>query len=313
MVKKKGFLARNIMLSIAACSVFGGAQASDFSRIAVIYPAVREPYRVIFNEIMQGIEQESHGHPQKFEIENEQELDRLKNHLHEIHVSGVVALGRTAPAVARHLMNSIPVVVGAARFQIGPDTQDLSGLTLTPDPAIMLDMLHKLAEGVRRVVIIHPKGKDAWLVSRARDSAKTLGLDIEEFQSENIRESALFYRDFFDKAISGRDALWLPQGDPALEEEALISLIIEESWRKSLVVFSANPEHVRRGTLFSVFPDNTLMGRKLVVMLRDRLSEAGKTSPIIPLRELKEAINTRTADHLGLRATQFGSFDMVFP
>jgi putative tryptophan/tyrosine transport system substrate-binding protein len=77
-----------------------------------------------------------------------------------------------------------------------------------------------------------------------------------------------------------------------------LPLILKEAWDKNLTVFSSSPNHVKRGALFSLYPDNVAMGRRLAAMARN---DAGAPKEaIVPLRDLQTAVNLRTADHLGL-------------
>jgi putative ABC transport system substrate-binding protein len=112
-----------------------------------------------------------------------------------------------------------------------------------------------------------------------------------------------------------RDALWLPQDTTTVDESAVMPLVLRESWDRNLLVFSSNVGHVRRGVLFSLFPDNVEIGRFLASAAMTSL-QAGGTPPrgIQALKQVRTAVNTRTADHLrlDLRASQ-QRIHLVFP
>ena len=42
-----------------------------------------------------------------------------------------------------------------------------------------------------------------------------------------------------------------------------VPMALEAAWKRRLVVFSSNPLHVKRGTLFALYPDHELMGSAL--------------------------------------------------
>ena len=81
-------------------------------------------------------------------------------------------------------------------------------------------------------------------------------------------------------------------------------------------MFSSSVNHVKRGVLFSLYPDNAELGR---VLGRAALvyATSGASAPlrgVSPLKEVLLAVNTRTANHLGLNLdARRLRFDMVFP
>jgi putative ABC transport system substrate-binding protein len=90
--------------------------------------------------------------------------------------------------------------------------------------------------------------------------------------------------------------------------------VLQESWDHNLTMFSSNFGHVRRGALFSLYPDNVKMGRHLADSAQEFLAsgEYGASGMIL-LRDVLLAINLRTADHLGLTPGKKQEFGMVFP
>jgi putative ABC transport system substrate-binding protein len=110
--------------------------------------------------------------------------------------------------------------------------------------------------------------------------------------------------------------LWLPQDSVTVEESSVLPLVLQEAWKRSLVVFSSSVSHVKRGALFSLYPNNIELGRNLADTALGRASSGGAAvRAIMPLREVLVAVNVRTAGHLGLGigTRQQQAFDMVFP
>jgi len=79
-------------------------------------------------------------------------------------------------------------------------------------------------------------------------------------------------------------------------------------------VFSSSFGHVRRGVLFSLYPNNVGLGRHLAGSALGFLAsgEHGARG-WMPLREVLMAINLRTAKHLGLNPSRQQGFDLAFP
>jgi putative ABC transport system substrate-binding protein len=90
--------------------------------------------------------------------------------------------------------------------------------------------------------------------------------------------------------------------------------VLKESWDNNLAVFSSSFGHVRRGVLFSLYPNNVELGRHLAGSALGMIASGGsEVSSMLPLREVLIAINLRTAKHLGLTISRPQSFDMAFP
>ena len=98
-----------------------------------------------------------------------------------------------------------------------------------------------------------------------------------------------------------------------MEESTVLPMVLKESWKSNLAVFSSSFGHVRRGVLFSLYPDNVGLGRHLAGSALGMIAAGGSTSGMLPLREVLMAVNLRTAKHLGLNVSRPQGFDMVFP
>jgi putative tryptophan/tyrosine transport system substrate-binding protein len=91
--------------------------------------------------------------------------------------------------------------------------------------------------------------------------------------------------------------------------------VLQEAWTRGLAVFSSSVAHVKRGALFSLYPNNVELGRSLAGAALGQLSGNGAQGRgVMPLKDVLMAVNVRTASHLGLGVAQRQlSFDMVFP
>ena len=100
-----------------------------------------------------------------------------------------------------------------------------------------------------------------------------------------------------------------------MEEGSVLPLVLQESWNRSLAVFSSSFGHVRRGVLFSLYPDNVELGKSLAGLALGILASGNHGGRgMMPLRDVRIAVNLRTAQHLGLDLSrQQQSFDLVFP
>lgn len=284
---------------------------ADGEVVALLYPELREPFRSVFEKIINGIEAGAKA-PIKAYILTEDD-STLKTQLQQERPQTVITLGRAGLLMARKLEGALPVVVGAAFISPSEENQGLAGISLSPDSSILFDKLKKLAPEVKQVTVIYDPRHKEWEIERARKAAKERGLTLNALPAEDLRSAAALYRSALDNSKSNSSAaLWLLQDDSTMDERALLPLILKEAWESNLVVFSSNPDHVRKGALFSMFPDNAGMGRSLAAMANNR---AVKGANIELLRDLLLAVNIRTAEHLGLNfdSQDRREFAMVFP
>ncbi|TAN53256.1 MAG: hypothetical protein EPN21_01830 [Methylococcaceae bacterium] len=304
-----------IALALAAFCASAAVRAEGVA-VAVVYPDLRDPFRTVFQEIINGIEQGFKAPVKPYVLAEDAEGDAVKAQLEQDHVPIAITLGRAGLVSARMLSDAMPVVVGAAFISPDVEKPGMSGITLSPDPEAMLGKLKALVPDIRRVSVVYDPKRNEWEIDKARKVAKELGVQLNALPAEDVRSAAAHYRNLLDESKDAGSAIWLLQDNAVTDERTLLPVILKDAWDSNLVVFSSNPDHVRKGALFSMYPDNTAMGRSLGVMARNRLQNGtAKTGSIEPLRDLLLAVNIRTAEHLGLRfeSQERQKFDLVFP
>ena len=90
-------------------------------------------------------------------------------------------------------------------------------------------------------------------------------------------------------------------------------MILKESWARNIAVFSSNAAHVRRGVLFSLYPDNFALGKRLAGFAQNILSSGDyERRGRLPLVDVQSTVNLRTAKHLELDAERILRFDTIF-
>ncbi|CAL1241448.1 ABC transporter substrate binding protein [Candidatus Methylocalor cossyra] len=294
------------------------ASRAELSSVAVLYPNIREPYQSVFLQIVTGIEERLAVPVKRYPIMADGDgWSALEQRLAKDNPRGIIALGRLGFEAAEKFAGRWPVIVGAVMPNPGQTTRGLSGITLAPDPASLFQWLVKLTPTVKRVTVIYNRriGLDA--MEHAQKAASLQGLTLNALPAENLREAAGLYRDFLEgSSLDARDSLWLLQDASIFDENALLPVILKEAWDKNLVVFSSTPEHVKKGALFSLYPDNFGLGRSLAALALEQFQDGRqRAGRLLPLRDLLIAVNLRTAEHLGLRFSghERRQFDLVFP
>jgi putative ABC transport system substrate-binding protein len=281
--------------------------------IAVIYPEIAEPYRSVFTQIIGGIEEKAKGRVTNFAVGPNVDIAELNNSLRRQDAKVVIALGRQGMKIASALDRDIGVVVGGVLATPGNETRDLQVNSLSPDPALLFSRLKGMMPGARRIFTVYDPRQNTWMMRLAREAARNLGLELVAHEAQDLRSAMHAYQEILDAADSGRDALWLPQDSTTVEDSSVLPLVLQESWKRNLAVFSSSFGHVRRGVLFSLYPNNAELGRHLAGSALGLLASGENGSGIIPLREVLMAVNLRTAKHLDIDVGRQQKFDMVFP
>lgn len=295
----------------------GANAASDEAAraIAVIYPDIGEPYRSVFSTIIGGIENQAKGRVASFQVGANPNTQELSNELRRRDIRAVIALGRNGLKVATGLDRSaLGIVAGGVLSVPEADSQNLSVHSLAPDPALLFAKLKTLMPSARRVIVVHDPRQNAWLIKLAREAAKAQGLELQAFEAEDLKTATRQYQDSLSSADPKRDVLWLPQDTTTVDETAVLPLVLQEAWNRNLAVFSSSAAHVKRGALFSLYPNNAELGKALAGWAMGYVSSGTATRGVRPLKEVLVAVNTRTANHLGINLNALQQrFDMVFP
>lgn len=281
--------------------------------LTVLYPAIGEPYRAVFAEIIQGIEDQSRAKVRGIALGDDDPGD-LRATLQ--HGKVVIALGRQGLKAADTLDAATGVVVGGVGgAPDGARGGHWSGISLTPDPALLFGLLKKLLPAARRVIVVYNPDSNEPLIRLAREAARTHGLELVALEASTLANAARIYEAQLASADGRRDALWLPQDAVTAEETTILPLVLRESWRRNLPVFSSSVLHVKKGVLFGVYPDNVQLGRDLATLALALQNGEPARRGVTPLRAVRTALNIRTAGHIGIHlvARQQRNFDAIFP
>lgn len=290
------------------------APVNDSGTITVIYPEIAEPYRSVFTQILDGISERAKGRVASFALSPKANPGDLNDFLRRQDSRVVIALGRQGMKAASSLDSNIGVVVGCVLSVQEGESRSAEVNSLSPDPALLFSHLKEMMPGVRRIITVYDPRQNAWMMRLAKEAARKLGLELVAYEAQDLRSAMHTYQEILGSANSIQDAIWLPQDSTTVEENSVLPLVLQASWQHNLVVFSSSFGHVRRGVLFSLYPDNIQLGRYLADSALGILASGVTASAgITPLREVLMAINLRTAQHLGINASRQQKIDMTFP
>src|SRR5213076_1766128 len=91
----------------------------------------------------------------------------------------------------------------------------------------------------QRVVVVYDPHQNDWLIRLARDAARVHGLELVATEAEDLKTATRLYRDILAAADPARDVLWLPQDTTTVEDSAVLPLVLQEAWNRSLPVISS--------------------------------------------------------------------------
>ncbi len=283
--------------------------------IAVIYPDIGEPYHSIFAKIIEGIREQAKVQINTYPVGPNINTADLSAQLTHDGIKVVIALGRQGLKAASGLEPNIAVVVGGVLSVPESESRNLTGISLTPDPALLFALLKRLLPGTKKVTVVYDPQHNDWLIKLAREAAKAQGLELVTREAHDLASAAHLYEAAFAAADSRQDAIWLPQDATTVDEDTILPLVLKESWSRGVPVFSSSFLHVRKGVMFALYPNNLGLGRDLALSALGALAGESRKRGVSPLREVLTAVNLRTASHIGLNLDyqRQRSFDFVFP
>ena len=278
------------LLSLVAVLLHSLSAAAQSAELLILYPEVRAPFSKVFEAILSGAEEGFNGGANSEALGKKSSVDKLLNRKKP---DVVLALGKRSLEGIEKAGSKPPVVLGA----ISAQQKNYPGISMVPDPKIILDKLVLLSPSVKKIhVVKKSQGSDLQLEGADKYLA-SIGKELIVHESSDIRQAASIYGQLIDGAVEG-DAVWILQ-DGSYVNSAILSLLLDVAWSKSLVVFSSNPIHVKHGALFAVYPDNKSMGVSLGRLANKVLS--GSVEPgMETLKDTLLAVNERTSNHLGI-------------
>lgn len=280
--------------------------------VLLFYPHVAEPYRTALNEIISGVE---HGSKYKIHallIEKNMPDIMVKQFADQFPCKMILGLGRWGLKKALQFPQHR---IAAAVLAMPDENIDAVVLSLVPDPEVVFNKVKQLVPLLMAVHVVYNPEETGALIERAKQIAKQQNLVINAYPANTQKDSIEIYQELFKKLNPSRDAVWLPNDNSVFSPEILLPLVLKQSWRYSIAVFSSHPSYVRNGVLLSVYPDNTKIGHRIAGVLNDCLSVGCKQGQVLLMRNMLVAYNRRTGDRLRLNIDWSSStlINSVFP
>ena len=273
--------------------------AQDQSRIAIIYPQTSGAYKILFDEIVHGIEAElGDADIDRIEISDNADAEMLIERLSRQEADVLIALGSRSYTLAAALHSNKPLIAGA--LHISPDLdKSISGVSLLPNPKLIFERVRTLSPKSTRVAIIYDVRSEEWFAKLAKQEARAFGIKVSLHEAQNVSDATRHYFNLIRYGNPATDVIWISPSSRLVSENAW-PRFVEESWRRRFTLVSGNLSHAETGALFALYPDPKALGRRLAEISRNRLDTPNTPPKIEPLGQTKAALNVKIADHLGL-------------
>lgn len=289
------FFRVSVMLLLGLIMYSGAGRAVAAEHKAVLfYPELRAPFSNVFDEMIRGVETVFHGDIRRVSISKSTTSEEIGEILTQEAPELIFTLGsRTLQVVGEH-KPQVPVLAAG----ITRNGSSTTGISMLPDPWVVFDKLFLIKGKVDRVYVVSRADRYDEQLERAGDYLNTVNSTLEPIRVASIQEAAKAYRRILDRVKPG-DAIWILPSAPYLDNSVL-SVILEQAWKRRILVFSSNPSHVKRGVLFAVYPDNLGMGVSLGKLGNRVIAKDDIEHGLQPLRDVLLAVNERTTKHLGI-------------
>ena len=303
----------SVRLAIIFCCIWVAMPVAAETTVGIIQPELRAPFKAIFDSIGDGVDRRLNQRAPRLTISKDFKSQEITRWLRAKNIDAVITLGSLGQKASAYIPKGTPVVLGAL-LSVPSPTNPHPGIALTPKPASMFQLLMKLDPSREKIIVVYNSLKNKWLIDIAKRQAAEIGVQLVAYNATNLKQAAIIYNDLLSESNLDKSALWLLQDRTVVDSKIVLPFILEKSWQKNMIVFSSALGHVSKGVLFAMYPDNIAHGEQLADMLLRSSSRAKKDS-IIPSIGLLKAINSRTAEHLGvnLSKSELREYDLVFP
>jgi len=311
---KSSVLCLCLCLALAFQHTYAAEEVPAGQRIAVLFPKLQAPYDQIFKSIIEGIDAAHPGPLLQVEIADAMGAASLERILQSDGNDAVIALGnRSVELLLQTNQNPDRAIAGAVLMEPN-DGKKLSAISIAPNPQQLFSHLRRLTPAVKKIHVIYQRHEEQQLIEKAAIGAQSLGLELTAIPTASVQELADSYWKVLKKLNPVTEALWIPHTGKSLDQ-AIMGRVLKEAWNRPLIVFSSNLADVRKGALFALYPDNPAMGRSLVAMLYAHLENPQAGRSVHLSQDLVAAINTRTANHLGiyLNASELTNYRLIYP
>ena len=260
MISSFKMVAINAMAALVICTLIPLSVSAD-PKVGVIIPELRAPFNIIFEKIGDGVDERLRKRAPKLRLEKNYDSGEVARWIKKEKINAIVSLGNLGQEAVLQIPENIPVVLGALSSSPAPPNK-YPGIALTPNPRTLFDLLKRLDNRSNKIIVVYNPDNNQWLVDLAKQQAVDSGIQLYAYQAANIKQSAILFSEIFDGASLENTAIWLLPDRKVVDSKVVMPFILEKAWQKKVIVFSSAISHVKKGVLFSLYPNNESHGKQ---------------------------------------------------
>lgn len=304
-----------IRVIFAAMILCAGSNIYAQDRVGIVIPELREPFKSIFEAVGEGVDLYRPGNSSQFLLTKSHKPEDITQWVQKEKLGSVIALGVSGRKATAHLPSSMPVVLGALLAKPGAGNIR-PGIALTPDPISLFKLLQQISSKHTKVIVVYNPSRNQWIIDLALKQMDDNELQLSSLVAIDLKQAIKMYDKVLSKSNPEDTALWLLPDPSIIDSKVVLPFILKKSWENNFIVFSSALAHVKKGVLFSMFPDNVAHGQQLAELVAKQMRSGLENKNVIyPTSGLQKALNSRVAEHIGLNLSrsQVRDFDVVFP
>jgi len=265
--------------------------------LAVVYPEAKPPYSEIFNQIINGIKDQSKLDIELITIEGsnktfKEKLNKLKN------LRMIITLGKSALEKTKSIQTNVPIICGA--IIRSTKYNNCTGVSLIINPARFVESVKHASADINTINYIYRKNNNSELLQHANRAAKANKIQLTAHQVNSSIELIKLIDNIFNNIDPTNSIVWIGRSVIRLNSELVFPMILERAWEKRIAVITDNVVLVKRGFLISLYNDYYQMGSEIALLSEDALN--GKVLPetLLLSNAYKTAFNKRTASNVSV-------------
>jgi putative tryptophan/tyrosine transport system substrate-binding protein len=306
-------MVRTLLLILLLLCGFTQPSSARDGDLLVLYPEAKIPYQKVYEQIIEGIRSSTQDNLKTLALTQDYDPNRLRHWLDDNKGSAdaLIVLGSRTLKSVESSEYHLPLIAGAVDLLPGKD--QTPGVSIRINPSEYFERLHLLSPRSTRVIVFINE-QDKALVPLIETEAHKRDISITPIPVHDASDAIRRITAVFKASDSANTAIWFTRNVIELNTELLYPYVLEESWNRRIPVFSGMISHTKRGFLFSLYPDYYGMGEALGRLVEARAHGNGiLNTGFCPA--VKFALNTRTAQHLGLKHDEMTlkQVDLTFP
>ena len=289
---------RKLGIRIALLCVIWLVYTNAWAQTTVfVTPKVDAPYDAIFENIIKGYQQRSTADIKIIRFGRDapsanalvsSQIDRIAD------VKLIVPIGNDAYDLVKQLNTKYPVL-GVLVNKSALLDNDLPILSIHTDPRLYVQRIRQILPDTKKIIYIHHIHNKS-LGEIEKKITQKFGMAYDMLLVNDL-EDALVKFNTLSRESHPNTVFVISRDVVSLNTDLLFPILMDYSWRKGVPMVSETLSHVKRGFLFSYYPDLIGVGHWIASINPEKL----QGEDILQLNSnVSLSINTRTASHLGI-------------